>query len=61
MKKNPGNIHDEVISETHSYTFETEDSKVGVINDGFLTNRMKNCALIPSSAVQMFNQGVFKY
>ena len=52
MRKNAGKKHDEVISETHSYTFETEDAKDCDIGDGFLTNRMRNCAFIPSSAVE---------
>lgn len=43
---------DRVLSETHCYTYFDEDPLQGSINEGFLTERMKNTAFIPSSAVE---------
>jgi hypothetical protein len=43
---------DEVLSETHCYTYFHPDNVVGSSNDGFLTPRMKNTAFCPSSAIE---------
>ena len=51
MKKQDGNQFDEIIGDTHAYTYLLPDPNQGSIADGFLTTRMKNTAFVPSSAV----------
>jgi len=55
MKKNNGAEKDgldEVLGETHCYTYFEEDPVLGSLNDGYMTDRMKNTAFVPSSAVE---------
>jgi hypothetical protein len=60
MKRENHDSHDKVLDETHAYTFLREDPNIGNISDGFMTDRMKNTAFVPASAVQKLKDGNFQ-
>ena len=59
MKRERNDAHDEVLDETHAYTFIADDPNIGNISDGFMTDRMKNTAFVPASAVEKLTNGDF--